>query len=111
MAEIATLYEAEIGKITPFVVQELNDAMQTYPAKMIKEAIKEAVRQNVKKWSYISKILENWREEGRDGGAWVEGQSVETMIAVARGERESTKANKVTYQAELDRRGIKWKDP
>ena len=62
MAEIATLYEAEIGKITAVVAQELNDAMQNYPPASIKDAIKEAVKQNKRKWSYILGILKNWEE-------------------------------------------------
>ncbi len=62
MAEIAILYEAEIGKITSFVAQELNDAIQNYPADQIKGAIKEAVKQNKRKWSYVKGILKNWQE-------------------------------------------------
>ena len=40
-AEIAILYEAEIGKITSVVTQERNDTIQNYPAAWIKDAIKE----------------------------------------------------------------------
>ncbi len=69
MAEITTLYEAEIGKITSFVAQELNDAMQNYPPKMIKEAIKGAVRQNKHQWSYVKGILKNWGKEGYPEGS------------------------------------------
>ena len=65
MAEIATLYEAEIGKITSFVAQELNDATKNYPTAWIKDAIKEAVRQNKRKWSYVRGILNHWKESGR----------------------------------------------
>lgn len=62
MTEIATLYEAEIGKITPFVAQELNEAMQNYLPAWIKNAIKEAVKQNKRKWNYIKGILRNWKD-------------------------------------------------
>ena len=62
MAEIATIYEDEIGKITSFVAQELNDTLQNYPADKIKDAIKEAVKQNKRKWSYVKGILKNWKE-------------------------------------------------
>jgi len=68
MAEIATIYEAEIGKITSFVAQELNDALQNYPADWIKDAIKEAVKQNKRKWSYVKGVLKNWKESGRQAG-------------------------------------------
>ena len=68
MAEIATMYEAEIGKITSFVAQELNDTLQNYPADKIKDAIKEAVKQNKRKWNYVKGILKNWKESGHQGG-------------------------------------------
>ena len=64
MAEIAQLYEGEIGKITSLVAQELNDAIQNYPAAWIKDAIKEAVNQNKRKWSYVRGILNHWKESG-----------------------------------------------
>lgn len=66
MAEIAQLYEVELGKITPFVAQELNDAIQNYPADWIKGAIKEAVKQNKRKWSYVRGILKHWGTSGSD---------------------------------------------
>ena len=62
IAEIATLYEAEIGDITSFIVEELNDVLKEYPAEQIKDAIKVAVGQNKRKWSYIRGILRNWKE-------------------------------------------------
>jgi len=66
-AEIARLYEAEIGKISAFVAQELNDTLQNYPADWIKDAIKEAVKQNKRKWSYVRGILNHWKEPGCQG--------------------------------------------
>ncbi|MFC1995539.1 DnaD domain protein [Chloroflexota bacterium] len=39
-----------------------------YPEIWIKDAIKEAVTQNKRKWNYISAILERWAAEGKSNG-------------------------------------------
>jgi len=62
---VFVLYEQNIGALTPMLVEELRDAEKTYPARWIEEAIKIAVENNVRRWRYISTILERWRQEGR----------------------------------------------
>ncbi len=62
---IFTLYEQNIGLLTPLIADELRQAEQEYPAHWITEAFQEAVSQNIRKWSYIRAILERWRTEGR----------------------------------------------
>lgn len=62
---IFALYEQNIGLLTPMIADELKDAEKEYPEEWIEEAIKIAVENNVRKWSYASKILERWRSEGR----------------------------------------------
>ncbi|MCA9952135.1 MAG: DnaD domain protein [Anaerolineales bacterium] len=62
---IYILYEQNIGPLTPLIADELRDAEQTYPPRWIEDAIKAAVENNVRKWRYILKILEGWRQEGR----------------------------------------------
>jgi DNA replication protein len=62
---IFTLYEQNIGMLTPLIADELREAEQTYPADWIEDAFREAVSQNVYKWSYVRAILEGWRTEGR----------------------------------------------
>lgn len=64
---IFTLFEQNIGMLTPMIAEELREAVKLYPEDWIKDAIKEAVNQNKRKWSYISAILERWVAEGRDG--------------------------------------------
>ena len=59
------LYEQNIGMLTPLIADELRQAEQEYPAEWIQDAIHEAVLQNIRKWSYIRAILENWRDKGR----------------------------------------------
>lgn len=65
---IFVLYEQNIGLLTPMIAEQLKDAEKLYPATWVEDAFKEAVSQNVRKWGYISAILERWAVEGRDRG-------------------------------------------
>jgi DnaD/phage-associated family protein len=56
--------------ITPRIADELREAEKLYPKTWIRDAIKEAVNQNKRKWSYISAILERWSSEGKESGAY-----------------------------------------
>lgn len=62
------LYEQNIGLLTPLIAQELEEAARTYPAEWIEEAIRIAVSRNVRRWSYVRRILERWAAEGREAG-------------------------------------------
>ena len=66
--DIFTLYEQNIGMLTPMIADELRDAEQLYPQYWIRDAIKEAVALNKRSWRYITKILENWSAEGKSDG-------------------------------------------
>ncbi len=65
---IFTLYEQNIGMVTPIIAEELKEAEKLYPASWIKDAFREAVDLNKRSWRYISRILERWKAEGRDDG-------------------------------------------
>ena len=65
---IFSLYEQNIGIITPMVAEELKEAEQVYPARWIEDAFKEAVALNKRSWRYIARILERWASEGKDSG-------------------------------------------
>lgn len=65
---IFTLYEENIGLLTPMIAEELRDAEKTYPESWIKDAIKEAVNAGKRNWRYISAILERWETEGKSDG-------------------------------------------
>jgi DnaD/phage-associated family protein len=67
--DIFTLYEQNIGMLTPMIAEELKEAERLYPAYWIRDAVREAVAQNRRKWSYISAILERWSSEGKESGA------------------------------------------
>ena len=65
---IFTMYEENIGLLTPMIAEELRDAEKTYPAVWIKDAIREAVNSGKRNWRYISAILERWETEGKSDG-------------------------------------------
>jgi DnaD/phage-associated family protein len=67
---IFVLYEENIGMLTPIIADELREAEKEYPEEWIKDAIKEAVRQNKRKWGYIAVILERWATQGRNDGTY-----------------------------------------
>lgn len=63
------LYEQNIGLVTPMLVDELREAEERYPRAWIEEAMREAVRANVRSWRYIRKVLERWAINGRNDAA------------------------------------------
>ncbi len=65
---IFTLYEQNIGVLTPMISEELREAERLYPLEWIVSAFKEAVTLNKRSWKYISRILERWAIEGKDDG-------------------------------------------
>lgn len=64
LAQISKAYEAEIGLITAFIADELQDAANTYPLKWVLDAIHEAAVQNKRGWKYCLAILKRWKEQG-----------------------------------------------
>jgi len=70
LPDIYTLYEQNIGMLTPMIAEELREAERIYPESWIRDAIKEAVNQSKRKWRYIAAILERWATEGKGDGAY-----------------------------------------
>jgi len=68
--DIFTLYEENIGMLTPIIADELREATRLYSESWIKDAIKEAVALEKRNWKYIGAILEHWSSEGRGDGAY-----------------------------------------
>lgn len=68
--DIFTLYEQNIGMLTPMIGDELREAEGLYPETWIKDAIKEAVMANKRNWKYIARILERWSTEGKTNGTY-----------------------------------------
>ena len=65
---IFSLYEANIGIITPLIGEELKDAELQYPEAWVEEAFREAVTGNKRSWRYIEAILKRWKTDGKDDG-------------------------------------------
>ena len=62
---IFTLYEQNIGLLTPLIADQLRAAEETYPEEWVEDAFREAVSLNKRSWKYILAILERWQAEGR----------------------------------------------
>ena len=63
-ANAYTLYEQNIGPLTPMISEELRDMAESYPAAWIEEAIRVAVKNNVRRLKYVLAVLERMRAEG-----------------------------------------------
>lgn len=66
--DVFSLYENNIGVLTPLVADRIKEAEALYPAAWISEAIEEAVNHNARSWSYIEAILRSWEAQGKDSG-------------------------------------------
>jgi DNA replication protein len=65
---IFTLYEQNIGVLTPLVADSLREAELSYPPEWIGAAMRLAVEQNKRSWAYIAAILKRWEAEGKSSG-------------------------------------------
>lgn len=67
-SNIFTLYERHIGPITPMLADKLKAAEGDYPYEWLEEAVRIAVENNARSWSYVEAILTRWQKEGRHEG-------------------------------------------
>ncbi len=65
---IYTLYEENIGALTPLIVDALKDAEKDYPREWIEDAIRAAVEKNARHWRFIEAVLKRREAEGKSGG-------------------------------------------
>jgi len=63
---IFLLYEQNIGMITPMLAEKLRQAERDYPENWIRDAFSLTVERNIHNWAYISRILQDWAEHGKD---------------------------------------------
>jgi DnaD/phage-associated family protein len=61
---VCTLYEQNIGILSPILAQELDELATTYELNWIEEAIKEACSMQKRHLKYIAAILARWGVEG-----------------------------------------------
>lgn len=66
--EIFTVYEKEIGMLTPSVTDKLLAAENEYPPGWVGDALQEASSHNKRNWAYAAAILKRWKAEGRGAG-------------------------------------------
>jgi DnaD/phage-associated family protein len=64
-ASIYSLYEQNIGLLTPLLAEQLAEAERRYPPDWIEAAFTEAVDHNKRSWSYVRRILESWEQGGQ----------------------------------------------
>jgi DNA replication protein len=62
---IYRMYEDNIGPLTPMIADTLKDAEKHYPMSWIEEAMRTAVENNARKWSFIQAVLDRWQREGK----------------------------------------------
>jgi len=67
---IYTLYEQNIGVLTPMIAEDLKEAEKLYPESWIKDAFKEAVKANKRSWRFVAYLLEHWATEGKKDGTY-----------------------------------------
>ncbi|MFC1916243.1 DnaD domain-containing protein [Chloroflexota bacterium] len=68
--DIFTLYEQNVGMLTPMIAEELREAEKLYPEAWLRDAVKEAVSLNKRSIRYIIRILERWSAEGKSDGTY-----------------------------------------
>ncbi len=65
-SNVFTLYEQNVGALTPMIADMLREAEKDYPSMWFEEAFEIAVGRNVRNWKYIEAILKRWKEKGKD---------------------------------------------
>ena len=65
---IFTMYEENVGMLSPILAEELKEAEDLYPWQWVCDAFEIAVAENKRSWRYIATILRRWAAEGKDHG-------------------------------------------
>jgi DnaD/phage-associated family protein len=63
--KVVNAYESNIGVFTAMSSEIVRSAVDDYGSIFVVDAIKAAVLQNVRKWSYVDGILKRWKANGR----------------------------------------------
>lgn len=64
-AEVAKVFENEIGLLSQFIGEELKDLLTDYPKDWCIEAIRIAATANKRNLNYVHGVLRNWKANGR----------------------------------------------
>ncbi len=68
IGELVTLYENNIGMITPIVVDKIKIVAEEYSYEWIKTAIEKAVTSEKRSWSYVEGVLKGFKRDGFNNG-------------------------------------------
>jgi DnaD/phage-associated family protein len=69
---IFKIYEQNIGALSPLLSDELKEIEKDYPEDgWFEDAVKEALKMNVRNLKYIKSILQRWKTKGKDSGKTV----------------------------------------
>jgi len=64
IAHLTTLYEHNIGPITPLMADMLRNAAAEFPEAWYPQAFGVAVRNNARRWQYVHTVLDGWKRNG-----------------------------------------------
>ena len=63
-SRIVKIYEREIGSLTGYIGQEIDNMLDDYPEEWIMSAFREAALHNKRNFAYVKAILKRYKEEG-----------------------------------------------
>ncbi len=66
-SNVFTLYEQNIGALTPLIADMLREAEKEYPSAWFEEAFQIAVAKNARHWRFVEAVLKRWKEKGYEG--------------------------------------------
>jgi DnaD/phage-associated family protein len=62
--DLFTIYQNEIGNLTPFIADGLKDWEREYPKEWFAPAIKDAIEHGARNFKYVDTILRRWKVQG-----------------------------------------------
>jgi DnaD/phage-associated family protein len=79
LAALNTVYEENIGVLSQIISETVEADLKEFGLISCKAAVLEAVKNNVRKWSYVQGILRRWKVEGRENNNGHSSQPVKPM--------------------------------
>lgn len=65
-SNVFRIYEENIGATSPLIADQLKDIERDYPEGWFEDAVKEALKNNVRKLAYVLTILDRWKVSGKN---------------------------------------------
>lgn len=67
LGRVIKAYEQNFGMVTSFLLDDLTDALKEYGEDAVIGALRKAVENNKRRWTYARAILQNWKVDGVGG--------------------------------------------